>query len=273
MFGRKLGPYELNSIIEGDCLEVMPGLPDKSVDLLLSDWPYGITACDWDSVIPLGPLWKECKRVIKPGGAIVLTAAQPFTSVLVMSNLDWWGYEIIWEKNTGTRFLDSARRPLNFHESILVFYQSQPTYNPQKWKGEPNHSQKKRGQKKINIYRGGLQWVEQGESGWKYPRSVVYFETVPPAWILHPTQKPVALFSYLIRTYSNPGDLVLDNAAGSCTTAIAAIETGRNWLCIEQLPKYVKIGRERVRERLLQPFIPGLVEVDKKPEQLELREE
>lgn len=278
-----LGPYELNSIIHGDCLEVMPGIPDKSIDLLLSDWPYGTTACEWDSVIPLEPLWKEAKRIIKDNGAIVLTAAQPFTSVLVMSNLKWFRYDWVWKKRRVTRFLDVSWRPLLAHESVLLFSQGSGfTYNPQMEPGEKHKRNRNAKHTEVGLTDGYGFYEGQGEywSNEYYPLSVVEFGADPETTVTlkhrpkkterHPTQKPVALFSYLIKTYSNPGDLILDNAAGSCTTAIAAIETGRNWLCIEQKAEYVEIGRKRVEERLKQPFLTGLIEAPRQPEPIQM---
>lgn len=285
----KLGPYQLNSIVHGDCLEVMPGLPDRSVDMILSDWPYAETQNSWDSLIPLEPLWEQVKRVIKPGGAIVMTATQPFASMVIMANLKWFKWEDVWEKSHATGHLNCKVMPLRQHEDILVFGQGRITYNPQiERKPAENVRPPTRGNDNLgdgsNAYgkfnRISERTVSLNES---YPRSVFKINTVNHGEKgLHPTQKPIALFSYLIRTYSNPGDLILDNCAGSCTTAIAAIDTGRNWLCIEKYPlpgqpisktnpDYVGIGRERVRERLAQPFLPGVIETAlPQPVQLDL---
>lgn len=254
---RMIGPYQLNTIIQGDCLEAMPRIPDGSVDMILGDWPYGTTACEWDSIIPLEPLWKECKRVIKPGGAIVLTASQPFTSVLVMSNINQFRYEWVWDKRSPVDPLNVKIKPMPVHESVLIFSEGWP-YNPQFRSDvlrKPQSGVTVNG-KQNQVYgpAGNIRNFGVG-----YPMSIISTPR-PTTDKLHPTQKPVGLFAYLIRTYSNPGDLVLDSAAGSCTTAIAAIETGRNWLCIEKEARYVEIGRERVRERMSQPFLPGLVE-------------
>lgn len=272
----KIGAFDINSIIHGDCLKVIPGIPGGSIDLILSDWPYGTTSAAWDSVIPLEPLWKQVKRVIKPNGAIVLTAKQPFTTVLAMSNLSWFRYELIWKKSNGGEFLNANRKPLPRHENILVFYGKLPTYNPQMTKGDA-YACTRAGVGVTTADLSVIGWTTVNE-GERYPISILDF---PNDTGLHPTQKPVALFSYLIKTYSNPGDLVLDNTAGSCTTAIAAIDTDRNYLCIEKYPlpdkpigkdnpDYVGIGRERVRQRLLQPFIPGLIEEQPQPVQLAL---
>lgn len=256
-----LGPYELNTIIQGDCLEAMPGIPDRSIGLILADLPYQVTQNDWDSLIPLEPLWREYKRIIRAGGAIVLTASQPFASMLVMSNLAWFKWEDVWRKSLPTRHLDCRRMPLRQHESILIFCDGNPTYNPQLSKSPGASSRKKYAA--AESYGKFNETAERTiDKGLSYPRSVVDFPTAYHEGEagLHPSQKSVGLFSYLIRTYSNPGDLVLDSCCGSATTAIAAIETGRDWLCIEQEARYVEIGRERVRERMSQPFLPGLVE-------------
>jgi DNA modification methylase len=230
----------------GDCLEIMSTLPNASVDLILCDLPYGTTACTWDSVIPLASLWNEYRRIAKPSTAIVLTASQPFTSALVMSNPKWFRYCWVWEKPVGTGFLDANRKPLKCHEDICVFYGKQPTYNPQKWKGKPNHTSKTKERKTLSVYAGDHGRVETDLSGMKYPRSVIQFDKHSASERLHPTQKPVALMEYLINTYSNPGDTVLDNTMGSGTTGVAALNTGRTFIGIEQLPEYFTIAQARI---------------------------
>jgi site-specific DNA-methyltransferase (adenine-specific) len=223
-----------------DCLEGMKEIPDGTVDMVLSDLPYGITQNAWDSVIDLGLLWTEYKRVLRPGGAVVLTASQPFTSELVTSNREWFRYEWIWRKNTCTGHLQSKQRPLKNHESVLVFGPKLPAYYPQglqpfgKMSGGANNQSanwSNRKPKGITEFTG-------------YPRTVleVNAEHKP----VHPTQKPVALFEYLIRTYTNPGDLVLDNCMGSGTTAVACINTGRNFIGFETDPKYYQICLDRI---------------------------
>jgi site-specific DNA-methyltransferase (adenine-specific) len=269
----KLGPYELNSIIQGDCLEVMPGIPEKSIGMILADLPYQETDCDWDKMIPLEPLWSQYKRIITDRGVIVLTAASPFNYVLYNSNPDWFKYEWVWDKRNISNPLMGWQQPLRKHEYVLVFYKNGATYNPQMTKGGLRDKGGKRYGRIENDTQSGRFNILENHSSVNdeyYPKSIIEISNAAQKGKLHPTQKPVALFSYLIRTYSNPGDLVLDNAAGSCTLAIAAIETGRNWLCIEQSPKYVKIGRGRVEARLKQPFLPGLVETNPEPIQLEL---
>lgn len=275
----KLGSYQLNSIVTGDCLEVMPLLPDKSVDMLLSDWPYGTTACEWDSIIPLEPLWEQCKRVIKPDGAIVLTASQPFTSVLIMSNLNWFKYCWMWDKVSTSNHLNCTKQPLRAYEDVCVFYSQQCTYNPiLRTKNKENIRANNIPTRKEHQTYGAIKPIQNRHEfrqipvDMSYPTNVIRIPGLngqEKSEALHPTQKPVALFSYLVRTYSNPGDLILDNAAGSCTAAIAAIDTGRNWLCIERDSGYAEIGRNRVAERLSQPFLPGMVEAAK-PESIQL---
>lgn len=235
---------EANQLILGDCLEVMRDIPDGSVDMILCDLPYGTTACKWDTVIPFEPLWEQYKRVIKKNGAVVLTASQPFTTALAASNLKWLRYELIWEKDLATGFLDARRRPLKAHENILVFAKGRTTYNPQMTTGKPYKAKMGRTGSSVTadtaIQQGG--WVTEN-SGERFPRSIQKINTEKG---LHPTQKPVALFEYLIRTYTNPGETVLDNCAGSGTTAIAALNTGRHFICIERDPEYYRIASERI---------------------------
>lgn len=246
--------YEHNGIriYHGDCLEVMAGLP-APVDLLLADWPYGTTACAWDSVIPLQPLWEQCRRLVKPDGAIVLTASQPFTTVLIASNLDMFRYCWVWEKDTPTGFLDANRKPMKAHEDICVFYQRQPTYHPQKWKGQPNHGRSANLVRAVSsIYGGERLQLAPDQTGMKYPRSVVKFPKYAPRESLHPAQKPLELMAYLIRTYSNPGDLILDNTMGSGTTLAAAKLLGRRAIGIELEERYCEIAARRLSQEVME---------------------
>lgn len=236
------------TLINGDCLEKMANIPDGSIDMILCDLPYGTTACSWDIVIPFAPLWDHYRRVIKPNGAIVLTASQPFTSALVMSNPKWFRYCWVWEKQGGTGFLDANRKPLKCHEDIAVFYGKQPTYNPQKWEGKPNHSSKTKIRKSTSVYAGDSGRVETDQSGMKFPRSVIQFDKHSASARLHPTQKPVELFEYLIRTYTNSGEIVLDNCIGSGTTAVACLNTGRKCIGIEKDAEYFAIAQARVAD-------------------------
>lgn len=230
---------ELNKIYNEDCLIGMNRIPDKSVDMILCDLPYGTTACKWDVIIPFAPLWSQYERIIKENGAIILMGSQPFTSMLIMSNLSLFRYELIWEKTSPSNFLDANIKPLKSHENIVVFYKSKPTYNPQKWKVDERFIDRRR-QHNATInnnttygkFHKDKRYVDKGE---RFPLSVI---PINSHWSKdqHPTQKPVALFSYLIRTYTNPSDLVLDNCMGSGTTAISCIEEDRNYIGFEWSP-------------------------------------
>lgn len=241
----------MNKIICGDCLEVMPNIPDKSVDMILCDLPYGVLnknnpSAKWDSIISFKSLWKEYKRTIKDNGAIVLFAQGMFTAQVMMSQQVLWRYNLIWKKgNRISGFLNAKRCPLRNHEDILVFYKRQPTYNPQMIIGEKNH--KKGGGKHKNTQRcyGNFKDLPTISTNEKYPISILNFTREHPP--LHPTQKPVALCEYLIKTYTNKGDLVLDNCAGSGTTAVACKNLGRDYILIEKEEKYCEIARNRVK--------------------------
>jgi len=238
-------------LIQGDCLEIMPSIPDKSIDMILCDLPYGTTACKWDTIIPFKPLWEQYKRIIKDNGAIVLTASQPFTSALVMSNIKMFKYEWIWEKHKGTNFNLVKKQPFKIHENILVFGGS--NYFPQMTEGEPY---KHRGG--HNITKDGGMWegkkvgYSKGfDSSKRYPISKLYFANHNQKEnSFHPTQKPVALFEYLIKTYTNEGDLVLDNCMGSGTTGVACKNLNRNFIGIEKDTEYFKIAEKRINENL-----------------------
>ena len=233
--------------IHGDCLEEMPKLPDKSIDMILCDLPYGTTACKWDAIIPFEPLWKQYKRLIKDNGAIVLTASQPFTSALVMSNVKMFKYEIIWEKDSPTNPFMAKIQIMRRHENVCVFYQNQPTFHPQM---EIRKDENKRNNNPANSYQTGtkgdaiLQRQNIGNDGLTYPNSIQKFTRGSRGD--HPTQKPVALFEYLIRTYTNEGDTVLDNCSGSGTTGIAGVHTKRNVILIEKDATYFNAARERL---------------------------
>ncbi len=232
---------QFNQVYQGDCLEVMKDIDNKSIDMILCDLPYGMTARNkWDEIIPFKPLWEHYERIIKYSGAIILTAIQPFTSMVVMSNNQIFKYEWIWEKQQGTGFLNAKKQPLRNHESVLVFYKSQPVYNPQFTKGKP-YSQKS-GVGSLNY---GLQeQVITDNLGVRYPLTIQKFSYDKNK--LHPTQKPIALFEYLIKTYTNEGDLVLDNCAGSGTTGVACQNLQRNFILIEQEEKYCEVILERL---------------------------
>ena len=233
----------------GDCLEIMPALADKSVDAIITDLPFGITACKWDSVIPFEPMWEQLKRIIKPNGAIVLFGSQPFTSALVMSNPKMFKYEWIWIKNRGSNFALANKMPIKEHESVLVFYKKLPTYNP--IKQQRAESGKERVKTIINPST-----VSENYGGIVLQKGKIYDELrFPSSWQkvncevgLHPTQKPVALLEYLIKTYTNEGETVLDFTAGSGTAGIAALNTNRNAILIEKDPEYCEIIKRRIAE-------------------------
>jgi len=244
---------ELDNIYQGDCLELMRHVSDKSIDMILCDLPYGTTACKWDTIIPFEPLWEQYKRIIKDNGAIVLTASQPFTSALVMSNVKMFKTELIWEKEQGTNQFLVKYHPLKKHENILLFGKKTVKYNPQmeSVKRKVLTRDKNGGFDKITGIK--LKETKYDNKGFKYPTSIIKVNRELRGRF-HPTQKPVALFEYLIKTYTNKGDIVLDNCAGSFTTAIAAENLKRNWMCIEKEREYCEIGLKRIvenRERLL----------------------
>lgn len=213
---------------QGDCLELMKDIPSGSIDMILCDLPYGITQNKWDCIIPLEPLWSEYWRVVKPNTAIVLTAAQPFTSALIMSQVDHFKYDWVWQKPKGTGFLNAKKMPMKDKEDIVVFYKKQSIYNPQFGQGKPYDGNKRVKNFKNSENYGRYKSVQEDNDGKRYPKQILNFPVVERGTI-HPTQKPVALFEYLIKTYTNPGDIVLDNCIGSGTTAVAAENTGRRW--------------------------------------------
>lgn len=243
---------EVNKIYCGDCLEIMPNLLDKSIDMILCDLPYGTTACKWDTVIPFKSLWEQYKRIIKDNSAIVLTASQPFTSNLLLSNLKQFKYELIWDKNYGGSPGVAKYRPMPSHENILIFGKGTLNYNPQMRMGKPYIDKRifRRPDKPNysgNEHKFGYKKnVGAINNGTRFPLSVIRIQKYNVRG-QHPTQKPVALFEYLIKTYTNKGDLVLDNCAGSGTTGVACKNLGRNYILIEKEEKYVEIARRRIK--------------------------
>lgn len=225
----------------GDCLEVMKQIPDKSVDAIICDLPYGTTACKWDSVIPFEPLWAQYKRICK--GAIVLTAQSPFDKVLGASNINMLRYEWIWVKEAGTGFLNAKKAPLKNHENVLVFYEKNPTYNPQMRTGFKPYVCKKGGDSE-NYGTGLSNNIVTVNNGDRYPLTVIEFKRDKDK--IHPTQKPVALMEYLVKTYTNEGDTVLDNCMGSGTTGVACKNLNRNFIGIEQDANYFEIAKGRI---------------------------
>ena len=234
---------------KGDCLELMKDIPDKSIDMILCDLPYGTTACKWDIVIPFEPLWEQYNRIIKDNGAIVLFGSQPFTSALIMSNLKMFKYEWIWEKDAGSNFVTVKYQPMKEHENILVFGKGKTRYFPimQERIGS------RKGKETTTIDSGRKDSVYGTQEGrgilkvgkLRYPRSIQRFNRERG---LHPTQKPVALLEYLIKTYTNENDVVLDNCMGSGSTGVACKELNRNFIGIELDEKYFKIAKERIEK-------------------------
>lgn len=226
----------LNQVFEDDCLDVMEHLPDNSVDMVLCDLPYGTTQNKWDSVIDLTKLWERYSRIVKKNGAIVLTSQGIFTAKLIISNEKWFKYKIVWEKSKPTNFLNAKKQPLRKHEDICVFYQAQPTYNPQMTFGKA-YSKGIRKNQHTGSYGEFDPVLVESKDGMRYPTDVVYFKTPESeaeGTVWHPTQKPVELGRYLIRTYSNPGDVILDNASGSGSFLISALLEHRNFIGIEK---------------------------------------
>lgn len=227
-------------LVMGDCLELMKTIPDGSVDMVLCDLPYGTTQNKWDAVIPLDALWREYRRICR--GAIVLTAQAPFDKVLGASNLPMLKYEWIWRKEAGSGHLNAKRAPLKDHENVLVFYREQPTYNPQMRLGFKPYVCKQGATKSQNY--GSQTGALTVSDGSRYPLTVIDFPRDKNK--VHPTQKPVALLEYLIRTYTNEGDTVLDNTMGSGSTGVAAVNTGRNFIGIEMDPTYFEVAKKRI---------------------------
>ena len=238
---------ELNKIYNEDCLEGMKRIPDKSVDMILCDLPYGTTACKWDTIIPFEPLWEQYKRVIKDNGAIVLTASQPFTSALVMSNPSMFRYSLVWDKVATASGVLAKKQPLKSHEDVNVFYKKQPKYNPQMVEGKQwARGGKVRSTPKIYGEKKEIGLPTSDKTNMKYPKSVLTISNANRLGRIHPTQKPVALFEYLIRTYTNENETILDNCMGSGTTAIACLNTNRNFIGFELDETYFTLANERI---------------------------
>ena len=223
---------ELDKIYNEDCLIGMRNIPDNYIDCIICDLPYGTTQNTWDSIIPLDELWEQYKRICKPNAAIILFSQQPFTAKLIMSNIDMFRYEWIWEKDNSTGFLNAKQMPLKIHENILLFYKKLPTYNPIMRQGfKPYFSKRKK------PYSSNYNWYNavssESEDGSRYPIDIIQFNKDNSTF--HPTQKPVKLIEYLITTYTNEGDIVLDNCSGSGTTAVAAWREKRHFICLKRL--------------------------------------
>jgi len=234
-------------LLQGDCLERMKGIPDGSVDMVLTDPPYGTTACKWDSIIPLEPMWEQLKRVIKPNGAIVLFGSEPFSSALRMSNIKNYKYDVYWKKEKATNFFQLKRRFGKVTENICIFYKEQPIFNPQKIKhkgklvtNKPkgNHNSILTGiNKKVTAYK---------DDGTRFPIDILSFKRVQLGKTVHPTQKPVALMEYLIKTYTNEGEIVLDFTMGSGSTGVACKNLNRRFIGIELDETYFKVAQDRI---------------------------
>lgn len=241
-------------LLNGDCLQLMKDIPDHTVDLILCDLPYGTTKCPWDIVIPFDKLWEQYERVIKDNGAIVLFGKQPFTTDLINSNRQLYKYELIWEKDKPTDFALANKKPMCYHENIEVFYKKQPTYNKQMveregkgtWRYNFDISHDNRKIHGTDRVYAGKKEKENYDVKLKNPKSILYYDTGKRQQLLHPTQKPVALMEYIIKTYTNEGDVVLDNCMGSGTTGVAAINLNRSFIGIELNEDYFNIASKRI---------------------------
>lgn len=234
-----------------DCFNIFPLIADKSVDAIIADLPYGTTNCKWDSILPLDKLWAEYKRIIKPNGAIVLTSTQPFTSVLIGSNIGMFRYEWIWQKSHATGHLNAKKQPMRQHENICVFYTKQCTYNPQMIKKSYLDKRTKSGQfEKVDVYNSFTKVERQIDVTDGYPKTIQYFATPFKGGEggKHPTQKPLRLMEWLIKTYTNENEIVLDNTMGSGTTGVACVKTNRQFIGIEKEKKYFDIAVKRIEE-------------------------
>lgn len=235
------------TLLQGDCLELMKQVPDKSIDLILCDLPYGTTANKWDTVIPFDKLWAQYKRIIKDNGAILLFSQMPFGANLIMSNPKMFRYEWVWLKpNSNAGFLNAKKMPMRRHENILVFYKHLPTYNPQMVSGKPYTDERTRRNGSINYGNTNDKIFTTVNEGTRYPSDYVEIKTVPNGKNVHPTQKPVELLEYLIKTYTNEGDVVLDNCMGSGSTGVACQNTNREFIGMELDEKYFNIAKERI---------------------------
>jgi len=234
-----------------NCLDAMKEIEDNSVNLILADLPYGVTKNKWDSVIPFDLLWSQYNRIIKENGAIILFGQDKFTAKVMLSNEKMHRYNIIWDKISTTGFLNANRMPLRSHEDICVFYKKLPDYNPQKYLGEKSHS---KGSKKRNTNNNYDEFTMVDNTAvhgeYKFPKSIISFPRVPPSKIVHPTQKPTDLLEYLIKTYTNEGDLVVDNVMGSGSVGVSCVNTNRDFLGIELDENYFKIAETRIQEAI-----------------------
>lgn len=237
---------ETNIIHNMDCLEGMKLIPDHFVDAIICDLPYGTTRNTWDCIIPFDALWKEYKRIIKEKGAIILFGQGMFTARLMMSNSAWWRYNLVWNKTQPSGFLNARRMPLRTHEDICVFYKHRPTYNPIMTTGVRKTSSAESKRKCVKTTNYGFHKLMSYDSDMRFPTSVIRVAKDIQHSAIHPTQKPVALIEWLVRTYTNPRGIVMDNCSGSGSLAIACIKTGRNYICFEKDPDYYRLSIERI---------------------------
>jgi len=238
-----------NKVYFGDCLELMKEIPDKSIDMILCDLPYGTTQNKWDVIISFDKLWEQYSRIIKDNGVVALTSQGLFTAKTMLSNEKLFKYKIVWEKSKSTNFLNAKKQPLRKHEDICIFYKKQPIYNPQMKKGEPYDKGIRKNQQTGSY--GNFNQAHIKSDGKRYPTDVIYFKTSESEGkVIHPTQKPVALFEYLIKTYTNECDLVLDNCGGSGTTAIACINTKRDYIIHELEKQYFDVINKRIEDHI-----------------------
>lgn len=247
---------EIN-LLHGDCLELMKDIPDKSIDMILTDLPYGMTACKWDEIIPFESLWNQYNRIIKKNGAILLFGTEPFSSKLRMSNIKNYRYDWLWDKVVGSNFINAKKMPLKVFENISVFYKKQPTYNPQMEERDKNKERPKTNSKVINEITNTRTTGNSTINKKKYPVNKIVFnrlsgELNSSCKSLHPTQKPVELLEYLIKTYTNEGETVLDNTMGSGSTGVACVNLNRNFIGIELDEEYFEIAKERIERHMRQ---------------------
>lgn len=240
-------------LFNDDCLKVLPTIPDKSIDLILTDPPYGTTACKWDSIIPFEPMWKELKRIIKDNGCIALFAQDKFTVNLIHSNIKGHKYNLIWNKYLTSGYLNANRMPLRVHEDIVIFYNKQPTYNPQKLIGNKNHSVGNKDKPMTNKAYGKHIYKDNSENlgNLKHPKSILNFKAIHTSKRKHTSEKPVDLLEYLIKTYTNENDTVLDFTMGSGSTGVACKNLNRNFIGIEKDEKYFDIAKQRIEGVLI----------------------
>ena len=234
-------------LLQGDCLELMKDIPNKSIDLILCDLPYGQTKFEWDKKLNFDLLWEQYERIIKNNGAILLFGKHPFTSELVLSNLKLFRYELIWEKTRASNSMQVKKQPSAIHENIIVFYKNQPTYNDLKFKVDEKYIDKRKSINDSFYNKGHYQGVmkRKADDGWRHPQSILPFNSV---WKkdMHPTEKPVELLEWLIKSYTNEGETVLDNCMGSGSTGVACMNTNRKFLGIELDPQYFEMARQRI---------------------------